>query len=116
VDVSIPGGLLVRRVGVDGFGSFSGISLAVVPQFSFYKPDRIERLRPYKIGAGILALNAFNFSDNSTNRDVGLVVLGSVFPTKTGSKLSFPLYAGFGYFLQENKFFWVLGPGIGLRL
>lgn len=116
VDVSIPGGLLVRRVGVDGFGGFSGISLAIVPQFSFYRPDRIERLRPYKIGAGILALNAFNFSENATNRDVGIVVLGSVFPTKTGSKLSFPLYAGFGYFLQENRFFWLLGPGIGLRL
>lgn len=116
VDVSIPGGLLVSRAGEPGFGSFSGISLAIVPQFSFYKPDKIEKLKPYKIGAGILALNAFNFSDNAANRDVGLVVLGSVFPTKTGSKFSFPLYGGFGYFLRESKFFWVLGPGIGLRL
>lgn len=116
VDVSIPGGLLVRKLNEPGFGGFSGISLAILPQFSFYKPDKIEKLRPYKIGAGILALNAFNFSDNNVNRDVGLVVLGSVFPTKTGAKFSFPLYAGFGYFLREASFFWVLGPGIQLRL
>ncbi len=116
VDVSIPGGLLVQKLNQSTFGGFSGISLAILPQFSFYKPDKIEKLRPYKVGAGILALNAFNFSDNSVDRDIGLVVLGSVFPTKTGAKLSFPLYGGFGYFVRDGSFFWVLGPGIQLRL
>lgn len=117
VDVSIPGGLLVRRANGDGgFGGFSGISLAILPQFSFYHPEKIEKLRPYKIGAGFLALNAFNFGDNVSNRDVGIVVLGSVFPTTKGTKFSFPLYGGFGYFLRENTWFWVIGPGINLRL
>jgi hypothetical protein len=116
--VSFPAGLLTKRVGESGYGSFSGISLATLAQFSFYNPEKINRLRPYKIGAGFVAINAFNLSsDTNVNRDLGLVVIGSVYPTRRDAKLTFPLYLGGGYLLNnKNHWFFLLGPGIGIKL
>ncbi|HRH33874.1 MAG TPA: hypothetical protein PKY12_02400 [Catalimonadaceae bacterium] len=114
IDVSFPAGLIIKKVGETGLGNLSGISTAIVGQWGFYRPDRIERFYPFKIGAGFIALNAFNFSENS-NRDVGLVALGSVFPTKMSARFSFPLYLGFGYLLKDAKWFYILGPGIQVR-
>ena len=118
LEVSFPAGLLTKRVGDPGFGALSGVSMAMIAQFSFYHPRRINKYRPYKFGAGFLAFNAFNFSENNDNRDVGVVVLASLYPirTKNSGKLSFPLFLGGGYFLAESKFFYLLGPGIRLRL
>ena len=112
VDVSFPAGLVIKRVGVDGFPGLSGISLAMLAQFSFYDKERIRRLKPYKVGAGFLAQNAFNFNPENTQRDLGIVVLGSVYPTRLDGKLTFPLFAGFGYFINEERFFYLIGPGI----
>jgi hypothetical protein len=114
IDVSFPAGLIIKKVGETGLGNLSGISTAIVGQLGFYMPDKIERFYPFKIGAGFIALNAFNFSENS-DRDVGLVALGSVFPTKMTSRFSFPLYLGFGYLLKDAKWFYILGPGIQVR-
>ena len=107
LEASFPGGLLIRRINEDGFGNFGGISMAVIAQFSFYHPDKINRLRPYKVGAGFLALNAFNLSDNNDNRDMGLVILGSLYPLQKYEKrrLSFPIYLGGGYLVSEEKWF-----------
>ena len=117
IDVSFPAGLLTRRQGQEGYGDLGGISLATLAQLSFYSPDKINRLRPYKLGAGFVALNAFNLSSNSTtNRDLGVVVLGSVYPTRREAKFTFPLYLGGGYLLSAGKWFYMLGPGIGVRL
>jgi hypothetical protein len=116
VDVSFPAGLVIKKVGVDGFPGLGGISLAMLAQFSFYDKDKIRRLKPYKVGAGFLAQNAFNFNPENTDRDLGIVVLGSVYPTRKDSKLSFPLYGGFGYFLNQDKFFYLIGPGIRISL
>ncbi|GJM34505.1 MAG: hypothetical protein DHS20C18_35060 [Saprospiraceae bacterium] len=118
LEVSFPAGLLTKKVGQAGFGSLGGVSMAMIAQFSFYHPRRIAKYRPYKFGAGFLAFNAFNFSENSSNRDVGVVVLASLYPirTKNSGKLSFPLFLGGGYFLSESKFFYLLGPGIRLSL
>lgn len=122
IDVSFPGGLITRNFNPtpqeqkSGNIALSGISIAILGQLSFYKPDKVEKLRPYKIGAGVLALNAFNFNDNpNVQRDLGIVVLGSVFPTKPGAKLSFPLYAGLGYKIQATRWFYMIGPGIQVR-
>jgi hypothetical protein len=112
VEVSFPAGLVIKKVGVDGFPGLGGISLAMLAQFSFYDKEQIKKLKPYKLGAGFLAQNAFNFSPTATDRDLGLVVLASVYPTKKDKKLSFPLYGGFGYFLNQAKFFYLVGPGI----
>jgi hypothetical protein len=76
-------------------------------QFSFYQKGEIQRLRPYKIGAGFLAKNAFNFNPDA-ERDRGIVIIGSVYPSGKERKFSFPLYSGIGCFLNEDKFFYLL--------
>lgn len=115
IDVSFPAGLLILKDGENDFSNFSGISFAMIGQLSFYHPDKIAKYRPFKFGAGFIALDAFNFSDNATNRDVGLVALASVYPTSSENKLSFPLYVGYGYLLKQKKSFFLIGPGIRVR-
>jgi hypothetical protein len=115
IDVSFPAGLLTRREGDTGYGNFGGISLATLAQLSFYSPGRINHLRPYKIGAGFVALNAFNLGQDSNDRDLGVVILGSVSPGHSG-RFTFPLYLGGGRLLGAGKWFYLLGPGIGVRL
>lgn len=127
IDISFPAGLLTRRIGEPNgsYSSFGGISLATLAQFSFYHPEKINRLRPYKIGAGFVALNAFNLNNDNTNRDLGIVILGSVYPTRRDAKLTFPLYLGGGYLMNGissanpgKRYHWfvLFGPGIGVRL
>ncbi|TGE13845.1 hypothetical protein [Hymenobacter elongatus] len=116
IDVSFPGGLLTKYRGESSYTSFGGISLAMLGQLSFYHPEKINRLRPYKIGAGFVALNAFDLSKTGGNRDLGIVLLGSIYPTRREAKLTFPLYLGGGYLLSTGKPFFLLGPGIGVRL
>jgi hypothetical protein len=117
IELSFPAGLLTVSKPNEGeedqrLGQLTGISIAMIAQFSFYHPEKINTLRPFKVGAGFLALNAFNFSDTEVNRDVGLVILGSLYPTTKEHKLTFPLYFGGGYLLKDRKFFMLLGPGI----
>jgi len=47
---------------------------------------------------------------------VGLVILGSLYPTTKDVKLTFPLYIGAGYKLKAQKWFGLIGPGIRIRL
>lgn len=125
IDVSFPSGLLIFKSPDDPdpndpnakaqFANFGGISFAMMWQMSFYEPGKIAKYRPYKIGAGFIALNAFNFSDNA-DQDIGLVVIGSLYPISSDNKLSFPLHAGFGYLLGDQKLFGLIGPGIRVRL
>ena len=70
--------------------------------------ERMEALNP--------ALNAFNLGSSSANRDLGVVILGSVYPTRREAKFTFPLYLGGGYLLGTTQWFFMLGPGIGVRL
>jgi len=116
IELSFPAGLLTVSKANPGeedqrLGQLTGISVAMIAQFSFYHPEKINTLRPFKVGAGFLALNAFNFSDE-VERDVGLVILGSLYPTTKDVRLTFPLYFGGGYLLKDRKFFLLLGPGI----
>lgn len=115
IDVSFPAGLLVKRLDQDRIGNLSGISLAIIAQFTFFKPDKIEKYRPFRFGAGFVAIDAFNFNNNNPNRDVGMVALASVFPTRQNARFSFPIYAGFGYFINNDTWFYLLGPGIQVR-
>ncbi|HYX07822.1 MAG TPA: hypothetical protein VE912_13920 [Bacteroidales bacterium] len=115
IDVSFPAGLITYKTKPDEFGGL-GVSMAMIAQFSFYNPNKIAKLRPYKVGAGFVALNAFNLSENNTSRDLGIVILGSILPVKSGSKLSFPLYLGGGYLVSEKTWFWLIGPGIRVQL
>ncbi|MEJ5265868.1 MAG: hypothetical protein WHT29_11180 [Bacteroidales bacterium] len=111
IDVSFPS-LLTKIVNQEGWQNGLAVSMAMIAQLSFYQKDKIARFMPYKIGVGFLALNAFNFSNNNNARDLGIVILGSVYPTRRDTKLSFPLYIGGGYLLNTESWFWVFGPGI----
>ena len=127
IDVSFPAGLITvykqeikdKEGNVTGkqmdYGSLGGISMAMIAQFSFYHPEKIAKLRPYKFGAGFIALNAFNFSD-SKQQDLGLVVLASLYPISRDSKLTVPLYLGGGYLLKAQSPMFLIGPGIRVRL
>ncbi|QNF33703.1 hypothetical protein HUW51_13600 [Adhaeribacter swui] len=118
IDVSFPAGLLVKKQGESGYGDLGGISMAMIAQMSFYHPEKIARYRPYKVGAGFLALNAFNFSSSpDVDRDIGAVIIGAIYPTTRDSKLTFPLYLGGGYFISKktDPWFYFLGPGIRVR-
>jgi len=114
VDVSFPGGLLILKAGSGDFTNFGGVSFAMLAQFSFYQEGRIAKVKPYKIGAGFIAINAFNFAETAT-RDVGLVLMGSLYPLSSTNKLTFPLYAGFGFLMKEKKLFSLIGPGIRVQ-
>ncbi len=120
VEVSFPAGLLTFNPNdsTDLLGSMSSINMAVIAQFSFYHPDKINTFRPYKIGAGFLASNAFNLSEGSA--ELNLVVLGSLYPTTKDAKLSFPLYMGGGITISGDKpfnerYFFLIGPGIRVK-
>ena len=65
IEVSFPAGLVTY--GSESAGNLTGISMAMIAQFSFYQKNRINRLQPFKVGAGFLALDAFNFSENDDN-------------------------------------------------
>lgn len=113
IQVSFPAGLLVKRFDESGYGNLSGISTSILAQLNFYNPKVIGELRPYNIGAGFIALNAFNFSSSPNNiRDVGVVILGSLNPVRKSTKFSLPIYLGGGYLLKTNTWFLVFGPGI----
>jgi hypothetical protein len=116
IDVSFPAGLITKKVGEEGFGNLGGISLAMIAQFSFYKPNKVAQFQPYRIGAGFIALNTFNFAEDGRDRDLGIVILGSLYPSRKDVKLSFPLFGGGGYLLQERRWFFLFGPGIRIRL
>ncbi|MEM1136779.1 MAG: hypothetical protein AAGI07_13155, partial [Bacteroidota bacterium] len=125
IDISFPAGLLTIFRGQDNLQGLGGISLAGIAQFTFYKPEAIEKAKPYRMGVGILANDAFNFGDNNDNRYLALVALGSVYPiNRSNSKLNFPLHIGGGYRLSDlesrgnkprDKLFFLVGPGIRIR-
>lgn len=114
IEVSFPAGLITY--GGKSSGNLTGISMAMIAQLSFYQKGRINRLQPFKAGAGFIALDAFNFTENDDNRDVAFVILGSLYPTRKDKKLTFPLYFGGGYKLKTQEFFFLIGPGVRISL
>jgi hypothetical protein len=118
LDLSFPAGLLTKEFGnnAQNLNNFSGISLAMVAQLSFYQRNKIAKYRPYKIGAGFLAFNMFSMSAEVDERDLGIVILASVYPSTKDRRLSFPLFLGGGYFLSKERFFMLVGPGIRISI
>lgn len=116
IDVSFPAGLLILKRESKEFTNFGGVSFAMLAQFSFYQQGKIARYKPYKVGAGFIAIDAFNFSSDNDRQDVGLVVIGSLYPTSSDRRLTFPLFMGGGYLLKEQKLFFLIGPGIRVRI
>jgi hypothetical protein len=118
LDLSFPTGLLTKEFGhnAQNLNNFSGVSLAMVAQLSFYQKNKIAKYRPYKVGMGFLAFNMFSMSAAVEDRDLGLVVLFSIYPSAKDRRLSFPLYLGGGYFLSKERFFMLVGPGIQISI
>jgi hypothetical protein len=114
IEVSFPAGLLVKNINEPGVGALTGLSVASMAQFSFYKKNRINKLQPLKLGLGFIAINAFSTLTGSdgTNNDIGVVSLLSFRPLKPESKVNFPIYAGFGYLFKNESLFILIGPGI----
>lgn len=116
LQVSFPAGLLIKRFDQEGIGSLSGISIAAILQLSFYDQLQVGKVKPFKLGAGFLAINAFNFSDNANVlRDVAAVALGSFYPINRNSRFNFPLHTGIGYMMKQGAWFFLFGPGIEVR-
>ncbi len=116
VQVSFPAGLLLYKFGdttsvESKFKNLSGISIAFIAQLQFYDENNVNKFKPYSIGAGFIAFDAFNFSQNSANRDLGVVALGTLTPLQRG-KLSIPLYLGGGYLINQDDWFLLFGPGL----
>jgi hypothetical protein len=119
IDVSFPAGLVTVSKDPENpekttYSNLYGISMAMVAQFAFYHPEKIAKLRPYRIGAGFLALDAFNFQ--SELQDLAVVALASLYPTTRDKKLAFPLYIGGGYQFKAQKWMLLIGPGISVKL
>ncbi len=114
VDFSFPAGLLAVDANDLSVGNFIGVSAAIMAQFKFYSQRRFGQPSPFQIGAGFLALNAFNFSDEA-ERDLGLVVLASIVPVRSRSSFSLPIYIGGGYFFERQMFTFLFGPGLQIR-
>jgi hypothetical protein len=117
-DVSFPTGLLIQDLGSSASGTtfgdnLDGISLALIAQFKFPDANKVGKLKPYRFGAGFLAINAFNFS-SSASRDLAAVVLASVYPIKTRKMFNLPIHIGFGYKIQGKTPFIMLSPGLGI--
>lgn len=115
IEVSFPAGLLAKNLSEPGIGSLTGLSIASMANFSFYRKGQINKLQPFRVGAGFVALNAFSSLTNSTGEakdDIGIVMLASFRPLNPDSKVNFPLYAGFGYLFRSESMFLLIGPGI----
>lgn len=113
IEVSFPAGLLAKNIGEPGIGSLTGLSVASMANFTFYKKDQIKKIQPLRIGVGFMALNAINsITGGGSESDIGIVALASFQPLNTDSKVNFPIYAGFGYLFKSESLFLLIGPGI----
>ena len=114
IEVSFPTGLLAKRLDEPGIGSLTGLSVASMAQFSFYKKNEINKLNPLSVGLGFIFLNAFSSltSGGEDQSDIGMVSLIRFQPLHADSKINFPLYAGLGYLFKNDSVFLLIGPGI----
>ncbi len=114
IEVSFPAGLFVVPIGVSQeVSSLTGLSIASMANFTFYKKGQIKKEQPIRLGLGFIALNAINSITGSTDdSDIGAVALMSFQPLHSDSKINFPLYAGFGYLFKAENLFLLIGPGI----
>ena len=114
IEVSFPAGLFVVEVGDAGVNSLTGLSIASMANFTFYKKGQIKKEQPLRLGLGFIALNAINSitGNGGAESDIGAVSLLSFQPLHSESKVNFPLYAGFGYLFNSQDLFFLIGPGI----
>lgn len=113
IDLSLPAGLLIKKFGDQSAPSFTGVSLAMLAQLSFYKSQELQKQLPFNAGIGFLAQNALNYNPNAVdNRNFAVIAIFSLKSVKKDRKINFPLYSGFGVYINSGKLFYLFGPGV----
>jgi hypothetical protein len=120
IDLSLPAGMMIQNLGeskTEDKSSFTdklgGISIALIAQFSFTDDEKAGKLKPYRCGAGFLFINTFNFNENA-QRDLAVVMLGSIYPITSRRMFNVPIHVGLGYKLQGKVPFVMISPGISV--
>lgn len=111
IDLSLPAGLLIKTLGDQSAPTFTGVSLAMLANLSFYKTNELQKQLPYGAGIGFLAQNALNYNPNA-QRDFAVVAIGSLKSVKQNRKINLTLYSGLGVFINTGKWFYLFGPGV----
>jgi len=114
LQAGFPTGLVIKKFGTNEhtIGDLSGISVAFLGEVKFYDHHRINKVRPYGLGFGILALNILSFASDNTTPDIAPVGILSLTPFGRNNRFQFPLYFGGGYLLKSGHWFFLMGPGI----
>ncbi len=94
--------------------NIGNISIAVIAQISFPDPNRVGRIYPWRIGVGVLVLNALNLA-SSTPSDLAGIAVFSIYPLRNSKLFNLPIHLGVGYKINERIPFIMLSPGISVR-
>jgi hypothetical protein len=93
--------------------NLGGISIALIAQLRFTDDVKPGKEKFYRVGAGFLFLNTFNFQE-SAQRDLAVVVLGSIYPLSSRRMWNVPIHVGVGYKIQDKIPFLMISPGISV--
>lgn len=115
VELAIPVGIISNHPEHVNGTRIDGASIFLMGQVGFYQRNKINKLQKFRVGAGVVALNALNLR-RSNRVDLGLGSMLQFYPTSQNSKLSVPLYAGGGYAITRNYWFFYSGAGVAVRL
>lgn len=115
VALGFPVGLAFKRFDGTETQTFDGVHTALMAQFDWYQKGKINSLRPFRLGVGFMAMETFPF-DGDPQQDFGVGALLSLYPTRRDQRISLPIYLGGGYGIQRNTWFFLVGPGLSIRL
>ncbi|MCI4668816.1 MAG: hypothetical protein MRZ79_11835 [Bacteroidia bacterium] len=115
VELGIPVGVMSNNPDHENGTQIDGASIFLMGQLGFYQRNKINKLQKFRLGAGIVALNALNFR-RSNRVDLGVGTMLQLYPTSQNSKISVPLYVGGGYAITRNYWFFYSGAGVSVRL
>jgi len=119
--LTIPTGLYVYREG--GLSDATGISATALYQVQFYYGNK--KKIPLNLGAGFIGLDAINFVSNKDSTDtdgtqdlgiISMLTIDNFIKPDRKSNISFAIHIGGGYLLNNKKWFWLIGPGIIIKI
>jgi hypothetical protein len=93
--------------------NLGGISIALIAQLRFTDDVKPGKEKFYRVGAGFLFINTFNFQETA-QRDLAVVVLGSIYPLSSRRMWNVPIHVGVGYKIQDKIPFLMISPGISV--
>lgn len=113
--MAFPIGLAFKRFDGSETQTFDGVHTAVMAEMGWYKKGKINTLHPIRVGIGFTATETFPF-DGERQTDLGFGALVSLYPTFKDQRISLPLYVGGGYGISQSRWFFLVGPGLSIRL